>query len=108
MRLQVGGDSGGVVSVAPRLDPRLVAALARLDRRDQSIAETNRRLGAVARDLKVPRPSYEQVRTVIHALRRGRRDPGIGQLLLDVTFPRRAPEAVVDDFAESLRSSGAK
>jgi hypothetical protein len=55
---------------APRLDPRLVAALRRLDDVTEPIAETCRRVGLTAERLGVVRPSYEQVRVLVHAERR--------------------------------------
>jgi hypothetical protein len=91
-----------VVSAAPRFDPRLVAALARLDRADQPIAETNRQLGIVADSLGVPRPSYERVRTLVHSLRLGRRrrDPGVGELLYDFVYQLRPADEVIELLAE--------
>jgi hypothetical protein len=90
-----------VVSIAPRFDARLIAALARLDRRDQPIAETNRRLGVAAESLGVPRPSYEQVRTLVLALRRrGRRDPGVGELLYDFVYQLRPVDQIIELLAE--------
>jgi hypothetical protein len=61
-----------VVAAAPRYDPRLRRALAALDDRTIPIAETCRRLGAVAEALGVPRPSYVHVRRLVHAERRRR------------------------------------
>jgi hypothetical protein len=99
---RLGGDSGSVVSAAPRFDPRLVIALARLDRLDQPIAETNRQLGVVADSLGIPRPSYEGVRTLVHSLRRGRRrrDPGVGRLLYDFLYQDRPADEVIELLAE--------
>ncbi len=81
---------------APRIDARLVAALGRLDDTGRPIAETHRRLGAVADELGLPRASYEQVRVVVHALRAGRRDPAVGDLLLDIALQKRPPEAFIE------------
>jgi hypothetical protein len=47
-----------VLSFAPRVDSRLVAAAERLNHPDIPIAETNRRLGHVAAKLGVVGPSY--------------------------------------------------
>jgi hypothetical protein len=85
-----------VVESAPRIDPRLVAALVRIDDPTRSIAETNRRLGRIAAELGLPKPSYEQVRVTLHAIRRGTRDPGVGELLLDFAFRTRSPERILD------------
>lgn len=85
-----------MVAAAPHIDARLLAALARLLRAGHSIAESHRRLGEIAERLGLYRPSYEQTRVLAHALKAGKRDPGVGQTLLDVTFRVRPPEAILD------------
>ena len=72
--------------------------LVRLDREDRPIAETNRRLGTVADELGLPRPSYEQVRVLVHGLRAGKRHPGVGTLLLEVALRERAPQTLFESF----------
>jgi hypothetical protein len=93
-----------VTASAPRIDPRLVAAIERLDDVTVRIAEMNRRLGEVADALGLPRPSYEQVRTITHELRRLGPRPGPGQLLLDIAFRVRPPTALGDYLAGTLPS----
>jgi hypothetical protein len=90
-----------MASFAPRIDSRLVAALRLLDDTRRPIAETNRRLGEVAVHLGIPRPSYEQVRTLVHALRASGPPPqaAIGELLLDIAFRVRPPVALVEVLA---------
>jgi hypothetical protein len=84
-----------VTPAAPRLDHRLLAAIGDLDRRDRPIAETNRRVGLVASQLGLPKPSYEQVRTVVHASRNGKRYYGLVDAYIDLTFQTApAPEIV--------------
>ena len=85
-----------MVQSAPRIDLRLVAALARIDNQEHPIAETNRRLGVVAAELGLAKPSYEQVRVTVHGLRRGKLGPGIGELLLDFAFRTRSIEEILD------------
>jgi hypothetical protein len=87
-----------MLHAAPRIDPRLLAALARIDAPGRSIADTHRRLGRVAERLGLPRPSYEQVRVLVHALRARRRGPGVGDLLLDIALQKKPPQAVIDLF----------
>jgi hypothetical protein len=89
------GHDERLVVIAPRIDSKLVAALVRLDDRQLPIAEINRRLGLVAADLGLPKPSYEQVRVILHAVRRGKREPGIGSLLLDIAYRGKAPEQLL-------------
>jgi len=86
-------------SAAPRIDSRLVAAIVHLDKPHHPIAETNRRIGVLAGDLDLPRPSYEQIRTLVKAHRRGRLRPTAGQVLLDIAFRVRPPEALLDYLA---------
>lgn len=73
--------------------------MANLDDRDRPIAETYRKVALVAESLALPRPSYERLRALIHEIRARRRDPVLGQVLLDITFRRRAPEALLEVLA---------
>ena len=59
-------------AAAPRLDPRLLRALVRLDDPRVPIAETWRRSREDAANLGLPRPSYECVRQLVHDARRQR------------------------------------
>lgn len=77
---------------APRISYRLLEALARLDDRSVPIAETNRRLGAEAARLGLPRPSYQRVRELVHAHRRINRGPSTLRVLTEVALRARAPE----------------
>jgi hypothetical protein len=63
------------------------------------MAETNRRIGALAGDLGLPRPSYEQVRLLVKDHRRGRLRPTAGRILLEIGFRARPPEALLDYLA---------
>jgi hypothetical protein len=85
---------------APRIDSRLLAALAKVDDPKQPIAETVRRVGLVADALAIPRPSYEQLRTYVHAFRTRERYPGAGEILLDVALRARAPQSLLWQLPE--------
>src|SRR5439155_7667688 len=89
-----------VLSFAPRIPPRLLAALARLDDPKLPIAEINRRLGEQAVRLGCRRPSYQRVRTLVHELRRlrrrKRREPTTASVLLDIAFRVRPVDAFLD------------
>ena len=87
---------------APRVDSRLIAALEKLDKRGRPIAETNRRLGRIADRLGLTRPSYEQVRVLVHRIRRQRRGPSTGEVLLDIAFRTRPPHAIGGHLAGVL------
>jgi hypothetical protein len=81
---------------APRISPRLLHALDRLDDRRLPIAEINRRLGAEAERLGLRRPSYERVRELVHRLRWLRRGPSTGRVLLEISMRARPPSAFLD------------
>jgi hypothetical protein len=93
-----------VLQFAPRIDSRLVAAAERLDDEVTPIAETNRRVGAVAAELALPRPSYEQVRTIVIRARERGRHPTTGEVLLDIAFRARPPTAFLDHLVGTLPS----
>jgi hypothetical protein len=61
-----------MVPLSPRSAPWLAVLVDRVDDGTRSIAEICRRVGAVADDLRLTRPSYEQVRTVVHDRRNGK------------------------------------
>jgi hypothetical protein len=90
-----------MVFAAPRIDSRLVAALERLDDKHVPIAETWRRVRKVADELKLTKPSYEQVRCLIHDARRRGRRPTAADTLLDIAFRVRPPTALVDYLADT-------
>jgi hypothetical protein len=84
---------------APRVDSRLLAAIERFDDRRRPIAETYRQIGLIAEAIGLPRPSYEQVRKLVHDRRNGRLNPGAGEVLLDIAFRVAAPDALLDVLA---------
>lgn len=87
---------------APRIGLRLVAAAERLDDLLVPIAETNRKVGLVADELGLTRPSYEQVRSIVHDARRRGRRPTTGDVLLDIAFQVRPPSALGEHLAGVL------
>ena len=87
------------VSIAPRISYRLLKALVRLDDRTLSVAEIYRRLGNEADRLRLPRPSYQRIRVLLHQARRIRRQPSTAQVLFDVCFRARPPIAVLDHLS---------
>lgn len=60
---------GLVVDLAPRYDPRILAAIAALDDPVEPMAEIARRVGRVAAELGLPKPSYVHLRRYIRAYR---------------------------------------
>jgi hypothetical protein len=88
-----------VHSFAPRISHRLLEALVKLDDPAVPIAETNRRLGAEAARLGLPRPSYQRVRELIHQHRRINRGPSTLRVLAEVALRARAPEEFLQHVA---------
>jgi hypothetical protein len=64
-----------------------------------AIAEVRRRVGVEADRLGLPRPSYERVRELVHESRRLRAQVTTGDVLLDVAFRVRPPDAVLDHIS---------
>lgn len=82
-------------AAAPRLDPRLLAAIARLDDSSLPIAETYRRCRGAAADLGIPRPSYERVRLHLQEVRReGERARVARETILAVLLHQKPLDAV--------------
>lgn len=81
---------------APRIGPTLLAAIERLDDEALPIAEVYRRVAALASHLGLPRPSYEQIRVLVHEHRERGLAPTAGQLLLEVALRTRPPEALLE------------
>lgn len=93
-----------MTSAAPRYDPRLVAALPRLDDPSLPIAETVRRIGALAADLSVPRPSYSHMRTYVVEHRRREaavraRRAAVREILFEAYWDATTGRRVVDAYA---------
>jgi hypothetical protein len=90
-----------MLQFAPRVSAQLAAATANVDDGKRPIAETYRDVAAIAETLGLPRPSYETIRRLTHQLRARKRDPTIGQVLLDINFRRRPPQAIVSALADT-------
>jgi hypothetical protein len=85
-----------VAAAAPRIGPILLAGIERLDDDSLPIAEVHRRVAALASHLGLARPSYEQIRVLVHQHRRRGLAPTAGKILLDVAFRSRPPEALLE------------
>jgi hypothetical protein len=97
-----------VTPSAPRFDPRLQAGLEGIAAEQHSIAEIWRRIGELASFLGIPRPSYEQIRILVHEHRRGRLAPSTGEILLDIAVRSRTPDALIQRAAGTLPPKRAK
>jgi hypothetical protein len=92
---------------APRLGLQLLRFIERTAT-SEPIAEVNRAVGREAERLGLPRPSYEQVRVLVHMARRYRAlRPRTRDVLLDVDLQARPPEALIDHLAERRPRLGA-
>lgn len=81
--------------MAPRLDPRLLEVIVRLERPGLSFAEVYRLTREPAANLGVPRPSYETVRILVHDARRERaRRRANRETLIRVALYLDGPEAL--------------
>jgi hypothetical protein len=78
----------------------LLKALVRFDDRTVPIAEIYRRVAREADRLRLTRPSYQRIRVLLHQARRYRRNrPSTAQVLLEVSFRARPPDAVLDHLS---------
>jgi hypothetical protein len=86
-----------VLTFAPRIPRRLLDEIDRQSRRTVPIAEMNRCVGRKAARIGLPRPSYEQVRVLVHTARRLRRQSGprVSTVAVDVSFRVRPPVALI-------------
>jgi hypothetical protein len=84
-----------VLSFAPRIPPRLLDEIERQSRRTVPIAEMNRCVGRAAIKMGLHRPSYEQVRVLVHAARRlrQRRPASVSTVAMQVAFRAKPPDA---------------
>lgn len=85
-----------MTTAAPRIGPILLAGIERLDDDRFPIAEVYRRVAALASHLGYPRPSYEQIRVLVHEHRQRGLAPSAGQLLLEVALRSKPPEALLE------------
>ena len=88
-----------MTSFAPRISPKLLEAVVRIDDRSVPIAETNRRVGREAGRLGLPQPSYQRIRELVHRCRRIQRGPTTAQVLFDVALRVRPPEALAQHLS---------
>lgn len=91
-----------MLSFAPRIPQRLLDEIERQSRRSVPIAEMNRCVGREAARMGLYRPSYQQVRVLVHTARRLRRQGRgpVSTVALDVAFRVRSPDAILLHFLE--------
>jgi len=86
-----------VLSFAPRIPRRLLDEIERQSRRTVPIAEMNRCVGRAAAEMGLYRPSYEQVRVLVHTARRFRRSgpAPVSTVAMQVAFRVKSPDAIL-------------
>jgi hypothetical protein len=91
-----------VLSFAPRIPQRLLDEIERQSRRSVPIAEMNRCVGRAAARMGLYRPSYQQVRVLVHEARRLRRQAPVpvSTVARQVAFRVRPPDAILLRFLE--------
>jgi hypothetical protein len=94
-----------MVPSAPRLHPRLVNEIVRLSKSRLTAAQITRRVGTKAADDGLSRPSYERVRLLVHEARERALEPSTVDVLLDVAFRVRPPDAIGAHVAGTLPPS---
>ena len=88
-------------AAAPRVEQRLLRAADDLDERTEPMAETYRRLRALAEEMGVPRPSYERVRRHLKAVRQLEADRETARdLALELAFNTRRADQVIADLLD--------
>jgi hypothetical protein len=94
-----------VLSFAPRISLRLLDEIERQSERAVPIAEMNRCVGRAAAAMGLYRPSYEQVRVLVHAARDLRRKGpvSVSTVALQVAFRAKPPEALYMRFLDPPR-----
>jgi len=85
----------GVGFFAPRISGRLRDEIDRLASKPFRTAEICRAVGETAEEHGFRRPSYEQVRLLVRQSRRRPRRVSTGEVLVDVAFRVRPPNAFV-------------
>jgi hypothetical protein len=81
---------------APRISPRLRSEIERLAARPYSSAEICREVGEMAERLGLRRPSYEPIRALVRELRTRPRKATTGEVLVDIAFRARHPDAFIE------------
>jgi hypothetical protein len=86
-----------VAQQAPRIDRRLIRSLGRLDDPSRPIADTYRQAGELAARLGLVRPSYEQIRVLVHEERRRKEERAEPRRVIkEVATGRTDPRALLD------------
>ena len=94
-----GRNTHGVTTSAARLEEWLLTAIDRADDGRSRIADVWRAVAVAAEREGRTRPSYERVRTGVHERRERSSTSSTGDVLLDVAFRVRSPEAILDHIA---------
>jgi hypothetical protein len=94
-----------VLVFAPRMPQRLLDVIERRAHDRVPIAEINRRVGAAAAEMRLYKPSYQQVRVLVHAARELRRTApkSAATVAAEVMFRVIPARAAADYWGEGRR-----
>src|SRR5512134_3504820 len=98
-----------MVISAPRTDIRVVRFIRRLEARTPVTADVVRATGRYCEGIRVTRPSYEQVRLLVHAARERRMGRRAAlDLALDVELRARPPSDLLYLLGDARRAPRAR
>lgn len=91
---------------APRVDPRLFAAVVRARRRRLTAAEATRYVGEAADALGLVRPSYQTIRRLLASeTARAAANAELGRAILDAVYGHAPPDRRVDRVIDAARAA---
>lgn len=94
-------------AAGPRVEKELLDGAAKLDDRSEPMAETYRRLRALAAQMGVPRPSYERMRVHLRAERKRTQErTAVRELVFQLAYNTRRADLVIADLLDLLEHPG--
>ncbi len=94
-----------MLAFAPRMPQRLLDEIERRANERVPIAEINRRIGRAAAEMRLYKPSYQQVRVLVHAARELRRTApkSVPTVAAEVMFRVIPARAAADSWSQGRR-----
>jgi uncharacterized protein (DUF2384 family) len=90
-----------VYAAGPRVERRFLERVAKIDDRSLPMAETYRRIRALADEMGIPRPSYERVRRHLRETRLSHDErKRVRRLIFELAYNTRRAEYVMQDLLE--------
>jgi hypothetical protein len=88
-----------MVTIAPRISRHVLEAVFERDDPLAPIAETYRTVANDAERLGYTRPSYEQIRVLVHRARRISKQPTTTEVLIDIASRGRHPDELTSHLS---------